>query len=118
MGRWVPAQSYGCLIKTSSAALEPLRVAAKVVDSTTFATQAREPALLVSLLIGTNNLGHGHSPEATGQGVLAVARSLLSLTRGKLLINALLPRGDRSMCICMCMPHCVCMGCRRAASAA
>ena len=115
MGRWVPAQSYGCLIKTSSAALEPLRVAAKVVDST---TQAREPALLVSLLIGTNNLGHGHSPEATGQGVLAVARSLLSLTRGKLLINALLPRGDRSMCICMCMPHCVCMGCRRAASAA
>lgn len=69
------------------------------------ATQAREPALLVSLLIGTNNLGHGHSPEATGQGVLAVARSLLSLTRGKLLINALLPRGDRSMCICMCMPH-------------
>ena len=39
--------------------------------------------------------------------MLAVARSLLSLTRGKLLINALLPRGDRSMCmcICMCMPH-------------
>ena len=63
------------------------------------ATQAREPALLVSLLIGTNNL-----------------------TRGKLLINALLPRGERSMCICMCMPHvyaaCVCMGCRRAATAA
>jgi len=28
---------------------------------------ARDPLLLVSLLIGTNNLGHGHSPEATGQ---------------------------------------------------
>ena len=28
---------------------------------------ARDPLLLVSLLIGTNNLGHGHSPEATSQ---------------------------------------------------
>ena len=55
--------------------------------------QARDPQLLVSLLIGTNNLGHGHPPEATGQGVIAVARRLLTVTRGKLLINALLPRG-------------------------
>ena len=28
---------------------------------------ARDPLLLISLLIGTNNLGHGHAPEATGQ---------------------------------------------------
>ena len=55
---------------------------------------ARDPQLLISLLIGTNNLGHGHLPEATAQGVLAVARSLLTLTRGKLLVNGLLPRGD------------------------
>lgn len=37
--------------------------------------------------------------------MLAVARSLLSLTRGKLLINALLPRGDRSMYTCICMQY-------------
>ena len=103
--------------KTRSPAPEPLRGDAKVADSTSLrarpkspipppcATQARDPQLLVSLLIGTNNLGHGHSPEATGKGVLAVARSLLSLTRGKLLINALLPRGD-SPDLKLCPPRC------------
>jgi len=68
---------------------------------------ARDPQLLVSLLIGTNNLGHGHPPEATGQGVIAVARRLLTVTRGKLLINALLPRGDGpSLLPKLCPPRC------------
>ena len=51
--------------------------------------------LLVVLLIGTNNLGRGHSPEETVRGIMACAGHVLNATRGRLLVNALLPRGDR-----------------------
>ena len=68
---------------------------------------ATDPQLLVSLLIGTNNLGKGHLPEEAHAGVVAVARLLLERTRGKLLVNALLPRGDgRSLLPALCPPRC------------
>lgn len=54
-----------------------------------------DPWLTFVLLIGTNNLGHGHSVEETTRGVVAVANHLLNATHGRLLVNALLPRGDR-----------------------
>jgi hypothetical protein len=54
-----------------------------------------DPWLNVNLLIGTNNLGHGHSVGDTTRGILAVASYLLNATRTRLLINALLPRGDK-----------------------
>ena len=51
--------------------------------------------LSIVLLIGTNNLGNAqHNAEATAAGVVAVARALLSRTRGRLLVHALLPRGE------------------------
>jgi len=59
------------------------------------AAMKAEPRLLVVLLIGTNNLGRGHSADETIRGVLACARHILNGTKAKLLVNALLPRGDK-----------------------
>merc|ERR1712080_234585 len=58
------------------------------------------------LLIGTNNLGHGHLPGETAHGVVAVIETLLNETRGKLLVVALLPRGDVKKLRQLCPPRC------------
>ena len=59
------------------------------------ASVSRASELWISLLIGTNNLGLGrHSPEEAAAGVLAVARTLLQRTRGRLLVHAILPRDE------------------------
>ena len=51
--------------------------------------------LYINLLIGTNNLGNArHTPENTARGVLAVVRHILSAATGRLLVHALLPRGQ------------------------
>eukprot|EP00746_Dinoflagellata_sp_MGD_P150107 gnl/MRDRNA2_/MRDRNA2_82039_c0_seq1.p1 gnl/MRDRNA2_/MRDRNA2_82039_c0~~gnl/MRDRNA2_/MRDRNA2_82039_c0_seq1.p1 ORF type:complete len:313 (-),score=43.68 gnl/MRDRNA2_/MRDRNA2_82039_c0_seq1:67-1005(-) len=59
---------------------------------------AEDPRLMFSLLIGTNNLGkkdhYRHSANESYEGIMAVARRLLEKAKGKLLLNALLPRGD------------------------
>ena len=55
---------------------------------------ATDPKIISVLLIGTNNLGRGHSAAETLAGIDAVAERLLTGTRGRLLVNALLPRGD------------------------
>ena len=51
--------------------------------------------LLIGLLIGTNNLGAGHRSREVAAGIDAIARHILSTSHAKLLIVALLPRGDR-----------------------
>ena len=68
---------------------------------------AEDPRLLVVLLIGTNNLAAGHSPEEVAEGVEAVATRLLNATRGRLIVNGLFPRGDglRSLAP-LCPPRC------------
>lgn len=43
---------------------------------------------------GTNNLGRGHTSEEAASGVAAIVREVLSRSKGRLLLNALLPRGD------------------------
>lgn len=54
-----------------------------------------DPDLEISLLIGTNNIGNsGHSAEETAEGALTVARVLLARTRARLLLHAILPRGE------------------------
>ena len=54
---------------------------------------ATDPRLLMSLLIGTNDIGRMNKTAAdTHKSVVAVARALLAGSRGLLLINALLPR--------------------------
>jgi len=53
------------------------------------------PRLVFVLLIGTNNLGRGHTVDETARGVVACAYHLLNATRGQLVVNALLPRGDK-----------------------
>ena len=76
------------------------------------ATQAREPALLVSLLIGTNNLGGrqcgsgkcAHTPADVAAGVAAIAALVRErLPAARLLLVAVLPRthpGDSKHCKC------------------
>ena len=59
------------------------------------AAMAADPRLSVVLLIGTNNLGRGHTVAETVRGILACVEHLLNGTRGRLLVNGLLPRGDR-----------------------
>jgi len=59
------------------------------------ASMRADVQLRMALLIGTNNLGKGHTVEQTVRGIVACATELLNSTRGSLLINALLPRGDR-----------------------
>lgn len=75
-------------------------------------TMAADPRLMFSVLIGTNNIGKAeqdrHSASETYEGIMAVARRLLEKAKGKVLLNALLPRGDgepdlRELCP---GPHC------------
>jgi len=56
---------------------------------------AMDPRLTAVLLIGTNNLGHGYTVSDTTRGIVAVAHHLLNASSGRLLLNGLLPRGDR-----------------------
>lgn len=58
------------------------------------ARMAVDDRLCVVLLIGTNNLAAGHSPEQVADGINAIARRLLNHTRAKVLLHALLPRAD------------------------
>jgi len=51
------------------------------------------------LLIGTNNLGWRHSTSETHKGIVAVARTVLTRARGRLLISAILPREKSSSSI-------------------
>ncbi|KAL1511369.1 hypothetical protein AB1Y20_006171 [Prymnesium parvum] len=53
-----------------------------------------DPMLISVLLIGTNNLGRGHSAAETVAGIDAVVDLLLKQTKGMVLVNALFPRGD------------------------
>ena len=57
---------------------------------------ASDATVVFSLMIGTNNLGHphGHSVNETARGVAAVCRLILRRAKGRVLLNALLPRGD------------------------
>lgn len=55
----------------------------------------RNPRQLFVLMIGTNNLGKGMGVDETVKGITACASYLLNVTRGRLLVNALLPRGDK-----------------------
>lgn len=57
-------------------------------------SMARDPKLISVVLIGTNNLGRGHSVNETVAGIDAVVRLLLSRTLGRVLVNGLFPRGD------------------------
>lgn len=54
----------------------------------------RERGVPVVILIGTNNLGFGHTPAQAVRGIEAVASWLLAHTRARLLVLALLPRAD------------------------
>ncbi|KAL1524700.1 hypothetical protein AB1Y20_019585 [Prymnesium parvum] len=61
---------------------------------------AADPRLHFVLQVGTNNLGNvprpgpAHSPAETAEGILAVTRYLLRHARGRVLLTAVLPRGD------------------------
>ena len=47
---------------------------------------AADAQLSFAMLIGTNNLGHGHLPDETHAGIVAAASALLNRTRGRLLL--------------------------------
>jgi lysophospholipase L1-like esterase len=47
---------------------------------------------VVVLMIGTNNVGTGHTPEETAEGVLKVVDLLLAKTRAKVLLLGVFPR--------------------------
>ena len=68
---------------------------------------ARDPRLLVVLLIGTNNLAAGHSPADVAKGILAVTTTVLNQTRARVLLHGILPRGDGARALArLCPPHC------------
>ena len=68
---------------------------------------AADHRLLFVLLIGTNNLAAGHTPDAVARGVVAIANAMLNQTRGRVLVNGLLPRGDGERLLNrICPPHC------------
>eukprot|EP00957_Ditylum_brightwellii_P055785 4227252-Ditylum_brightwellii.AAC.1 len=46
--------------------------------------------------IGTNNIGKGHLPEKTVDGIVAVTSYVLSNTAGQIILVEILPRGDGS----------------------
>ena len=51
--------------------------------------------LWITLMIGTNNLGNAkHSKQDTAAGVEAVVRYLLTRTKARVLVHAMLPRGE------------------------
>lgn len=60
---------------------------------------ARDDAIAV-VMIGTNNLGRGHTAAVAAEGVLAVAREVLSRTKGRVVLLAVLPRGDTPAPLC------------------
>ena len=71
------------------------------------ARMAGDARLVVVLMIGTNNLGMGHTPEQVVEGIGAVIAKLLNLTKGRILVNALLPRGDGQRRLpALCPPSC------------
>ena len=51
--------------------------------------------LLIGLLIGTNNLGAGHRARDVAVGIDAISRYVLANSHARVLVIALLPRGDR-----------------------
>jgi lysophospholipase L1-like esterase len=67
----------------------------RIIHGELTAPMAADPLLTIVLLIGTNNLGRGHTIDETYGGILAVATHLLNTTRARLLVNAILPRGDK-----------------------
>ena len=68
---------------------------------------AADERLLVVLLIGTNNLAAGHTPEEVADGVTAIVQTLLRLVKGRVLVNALFPRGDGNRRLpSLCPPTC------------
>ena len=71
------------------------------------ARMASDARLVVVLMIGTNNLGMGHTPDQVVEGIGAVISRLLNLTKGRILVNALLPRGDGQRRLpALCPPSC------------
>eukprot|EP00592_Proboscia_alata_P011185 CAMPEP_0194363910 /NCGR_PEP_ID=MMETSP0174-20130528/11780_1 /TAXON_ID=216777 /ORGANISM="Proboscia alata, Strain PI-D3" /LENGTH=328 /DNA_ID=CAMNT_0039137633 /DNA_START=254 /DNA_END=1240 /DNA_ORIENTATION=- len=59
------------------------------------------------ILIGTNNLGNGHLPNPTAQGILELTKELLIQTKGKIVLLQVLPRGDGSKILPkLCPPRC------------
>ena len=66
--------------------------------------QSRDAIFVV--LIGTNNLGSGLLPEATVEGIQAVAEYLLEETQGRVILQLLLPRGDSFRLPALCPPRC------------
>ena len=65
----------------------------RLMDGELAQSMADDPQLDVLLMIGTNNLGVGHSSLETVKGVLAVVRYLLTYTKSaNIIVGALLPR--------------------------
>lgn len=60
--------------------------------------------------IGTNNLGAGHLPAEAARGIVAVAGALLERTASRVLVLALLPRGDGHRLGQLCPPRCAAPG--------
>ena len=56
------------------------------------------------LLIGTNNLGNGHLPGPTAEGVVAVAEALAR--RGRVVVAKIFPRDDAHRLAALCPPRC------------
>ena len=68
---------------------------------------AGDRSVVFVVMIGTNNLGHGHLPGEAADGVLAVARHLLSNAAGSLVLSTVLPRGDGGAVLPkLCPPRC------------
>eukprot|EP00568_Trieres_chinensis_P001680 CAMPEP_0183302430 /NCGR_PEP_ID=MMETSP0160_2-20130417/8213_1 /TAXON_ID=2839 ORGANISM="Odontella Sinensis, Strain Grunow 1884" /NCGR_SAMPLE_ID=MMETSP0160_2 /ASSEMBLY_ACC=CAM_ASM_000250 /LENGTH=329 /DNA_ID=CAMNT_0025465195 /DNA_START=158 /DNA_END=1147 /DNA_ORIENTATION=+ len=65
-----------------------------------------DPDAVFAVMIGTNNLGSGHLPGPTAEGVLAVAEYILTNTEGRLILLLLLPRGDTFKVERLCPPRC------------
>lgn len=70
----------------------------------------RGSGALISLHIGTNNLGAGFLPADAALGVRAIARWLLRNTQSRVLVNALLPRSDTGPLGFICPPRCAASG--------
>lgn len=66
----------------------------------------RHNASTYVVLIGTNNLGRGHSPKSTVDGVQAVVKWLVDNTNGRVVLLDLLPRNDTATLSHLCPPHC------------
>ena len=68
---------------------------------------AADRSVVFVVMIGTNNLGHGHLPGEAADGVLAVARHLLSNAAGAVVLSTVLPRGDGGAVLPkLCPPRC------------